>query len=113
MDVSRTMYMSMSMAVVRVPASVPAAVVRMMIVAVPVVPAPSAIIPRVVESAVIPRVIPASHIERIIPAVVSPRGVGPCVPIPWIIVAAPVPCASDAVWGVVEVDVIVQSIWVV
>ncbi len=111
MDMSRTMYVSVSM--MRMPASVPAAVVRVMVIAVPVIPAPASIVPRVVESAVIPWVIPASHIERVIPAVISPWCVRPCVPVPWIIVTAPVPRASHAVWRVVEVDVVVKGIWVV
>ena len=111
MDVSRSVYVPVSM--MRIPASVPAAVVRVMIIAIPVVPAPASIVPRVVESAVIPWVIPPSYIERVIPSVISPWCVRPCVPVPWIIVTAPVPRASHAVWRVVEVDVVVQGIWVV
>ena len=75
----------------RIPASVPAAVVRVMIIAVPVIPAPASIVPRVVESAVIPWVVESSIEPRIVESAVIPRAVGPCAAVPWVIMSAPVP----------------------
>lgn len=118
MDVSWSV--EMSVAVMRMPSSMPA-VVRVMMVPVPYAQSPSSSIPRVIISpisTVVPWIVPSCVVERIVPSVVTPRCVCPCIPspcvtVPWVVVTSPVPRAAYAVWIVivaVGVEIVVSPV---
>ena len=98
--VSRDITRSEVMSPIRViPSAVPSCVMR--VPSVPWADAPeSSVVPRVIPTSVIPWVVvPAAVVPRIVvPRTVSPCRICPCsVVVPRVPVAAPVPCASDAV----------------